>query len=82
MKKNNQFLQGFAAACAIMARYEGGTSTNIEETFSCNFMTVAQMKSASVDEFDIEILRPIVKRIQARKKRMAQFAAEKLNPSH
>jgi len=60
------FSQGFAAACAITLKNHG-CDTIVEDTFICNFMNVAEMKRRGVSEYDIEILKPIVKEINRKK---------------
>lgn len=61
------FYQGFACACAITLKNHG-EDTIVEDTFKCNFMTIEAMKKADVDDFDIEILAPIVREIQRKLK--------------
>lgn len=56
----DRWVQGFMAACAITLRNHGET-TMVTDTFRCNYMTVTQMRKAGVDEYDIEILRPVIK---------------------
>ncbi len=59
--------QGFAAACAITIQNHGCT-TEIEDTFSCNFMDEEEMRSRGVDEYDIEILKPVINEIKRKRK--------------
>jgi hypothetical protein len=59
--------RGFAAACAITLKNHG-CYTEIEDTFKCSFMSVAEMKKIGVDNFDIELLKPIVKEINRKRK--------------
>ena len=59
--------RGFAAACAITIKNHG-CHTEIEDTFKCSFMTVAEMRKMGVDEFDIKLLTPIVKEINRKRK--------------
>jgi hypothetical protein len=60
------WMQGFAAACAITLQNHG-CDTIVEDTFKCNFMSVAKMKRVGVDNMDIEVLKPIVKEINRKK---------------
>ena len=60
------FSAGFAAACAITLRNHGEDSI-VEDTFRCNFMDEAKMRRHGVDEFDIEILKPVIKEIKRKR---------------
>jgi hypothetical protein len=66
---NDGWMQGFAAACAISLRNHRKT-TEIRETYACNFMTEKELREHGVDEFDIDILKPIVEEIQSLKRRI------------
>jgi tRNA C32,U32 (ribose-2'-O)-methylase TrmJ len=66
--KEDNFIKGFAAACAITLRNHD-CFTEIKETYLCNFMTISQLKAAGVDKYDIDILRPIIKEIKEQYKR-------------
>lgn len=55
--------QGFAAACAITLSNHG-CDTIVEDTFRCNFMDEPTMRRRGIDEYDIEILKPIIKEIK------------------
>lgn len=57
------FSAGFAAACAITQKNHG-CDTIVEDTFMCNFMDEAAMRRRGIDEYDIEILKPIIKEIK------------------
>lgn len=67
------FYQGFACACAITLKNHG-ENTIVKDTFMCNFMSVATMKKAGVDDFDIELLTPIVKEIERKQKGLIKTA--------
>ena len=62
----NTFSIGYACACATMIRQHGIT-TEVEDCLSSNFMDVETMRSIGVDEFDIEVLEPIVKEIERKR---------------
>jgi hypothetical protein len=64
--KIDKWMQGFACACAITLKNHRN-DTEVRDTYVCNFMTVAQLKKAGVDKFDIDILRPIIKDIENRR---------------
>ncbi len=57
------FSAGFAAACAI-TQMNHGCDTIVEDTLRCNFMDEAEMRRRGVDDYDIEILKPIIKEIK------------------
>lgn len=62
-KVDKAWCQGFAAACAITLTNHG-CDTIVEDTLRCNFMDEAAMRRRGVDEYDIEILKPIIKEIK------------------
>lgn len=62
-KWDKGFSAGFAAACAIILSQHGEDSI-VEDCFKCNFMDEATMRRHGVDEFDIQILKPIIKEIK------------------
>ena len=63
------FRRGFACACAIMVYHQGGlTHTEVEDVYRCNFMTIAQLRAAGVDEEDINKLKPVIKELVRREK--------------
>lgn len=66
-EKEKQWLSGFYCACAITVKNHGCT-TEIEDTLRCSFNSVAQMRKLGIDEFDIEILKPVIKEIERKKK--------------
>jgi hypothetical protein len=63
----DDFSRGFICACAVTMRNHECDSI-IEDTLKCNYMSVAQMKKIGVDEYDIEILMPIINEIERKKK--------------
>lgn len=66
-KQMNMFSAGYACACANIIRTHG-ESTIATDVFSANFMSLADMKAAGVDESDIEVLKPIVEERERRRK--------------
>lgn len=64
------FSIGYACACAVMIR-QHGNSTEVEDCFKENFMDIETMKAIGVDDYDIEILEPVVKEIE-RKRALAK----------
>ncbi len=65
-EKDKAWSQGFAAACAITLSNHG-CDTIVEDTFRCNFMDEPTMRRRGVDEYDIEILKPIIKEIKRKR---------------
>lgn len=61
------FNRGYMCALACIVKGHGNSSI-IEEAFSCNSMTVRQMRASGVDESDIEALRPCVKEVERKQK--------------
>lgn len=62
------FSQGYACALASLIRITG-TDTNIDEIIAAQFPTVKSLKDQQVDEYDLEVLLPIVKEHEAKKAR-------------
>ena len=60
------FSKGYACACANLIR-DHGHSTEVEDCYSANFMSVRQLKSIGADEDDIIVLAPVIKEIERRK---------------
>ena len=60
------FSIGYACACANMMR-DHDQPTMVEDCFGANFMDIETMKAIGVDEFDIEVLKPIVKEIERKR---------------
>lgn len=67
-ENRNQFNRGYMCALASIVKAHG-LGTEIRDALGCNFLTVAQMRKAGVDEYDIEALRPIVNEILKRNKK-------------
>lgn len=61
----DEWTQGFAAACAITIRNHDEV-TIVAETYLCNFKTECQLRKAGVEEYDIEVLRPVIKEAKRR----------------
>ena len=66
-EEKKAFFRGFTCACACALR-EHGCNAIIEDVYQNNFLTVAELKKYDVDEFDISLLRPIIKEINRKKK--------------
>lgn len=69
----NQFQKDFSKgyACAVAQIIDQHKEDSIaEDIFLCNFMSIKTMRSISVDEYDIKLLKPIVKEIERKKKLM------------
>ena len=60
------FSIGYACACATMIRQHSNT-TEVEDCFRENFMSVKTMREIGVDEYDIEVLEPLVKEIERKR---------------
>jgi hypothetical protein len=60
------FSHGYFCACATMLRQHGESSI-VEDCVRENFMDIETMRKIGVDEFDIEVLEPIVKEIERRR---------------
>jgi len=62
-----KFTQGFVAACAATLRNHG-CDTIVAETLVCyGPVSVVQYRKLGVEEYDIDILRPVIKEIQRKK---------------
>ncbi len=61
------FSKGYTCACANMIK-DHGISTPVEDCYGANFLTVKQLKSIGVDEHDIEVLKPVIKEIERKRK--------------
>lgn len=62
-EREKYWSQGFIAACAITLKNHG-CDTIVEDTLKCNFMDESMMRRRGVDEYDIKILKPIIKEIK------------------
>lgn len=67
--KNKEFVQGYVCAVAnICKSHDPGTP--VEEALrDCGMTSIAKMRAAGVDNYDIDILRPSIKALQVRKRR-------------
>ena len=61
------FDQGYMCALATMQR-EHDQPTMVEDALKGNFLTVKEMRSRGIDEFDIDVLEPIVKEVERKRK--------------
>ncbi len=62
----NGFNQGYACACAVYVQQRGHT-TEADDMFACNPMSIEEMMECGVDEHDIKILTPVVKEFQRKR---------------
>jgi hypothetical protein len=78
----DKFTQGFVAACAITLRNHN-CPTEVTETLICigpTSSSIALLRKLGVEDYDIDILRPIILDLQAKKRREnAMERREKLN---
>lgn len=59
---NNDFERGYACAVATKIRMDGG-NTGEKELLRCmGWTSVAKIKKANLDEHDLEVLIPFIKR--------------------
>jgi hypothetical protein len=63
-----KFTQGFVAACAITMRNHGCDTIVADTLACCGPVSKANYRKLGVDEFDIEILSPIIKEIKRKQK--------------
>lgn len=66
-QQDKDFSKGYACACAVLMRLHR-ESTLVEHMLKENFMSIRQMRSAGVDEYDIDLLKPVVKEIERKRK--------------
>ena len=67
----DKFVQGFIAACAITLRNHG-CDTEVRDTLICigpAAYSVSMLRNLGVEDYDIDILRPVIRDLQARKRR-------------
>lgn len=73
----SEFEQGYACAVASIVSSHG-CSTEAKEALEAGGLTsVMKMRRAGVSDYDIQILRPLVKEIQAYNKRMQKRESER-----
>lgn len=68
---DDKFTQGFVAACAITLSNHG-CDTEVRDTLICigpAAYSVSMLRKLGVEDYDIEILRPVIRDLQARKRR-------------
>lgn len=68
-KEAKQFVQGYV--CAVSGMVSGhGESTMAEEALrDCGLVSVKIMRRYGIEDHDIEVLKPVIKHIQARRRR-------------
>lgn len=64
---DNEFLKGFICACAVTQRNHRCDSI-VEDTLVCGFESLEKLVAAGVDQYDIDILMPIIKEIERKRK--------------
>ena len=67
----DKFTQGFVAACAITLRNHG-CDTEVRETLVClgpAAHSISMLRKLGVEDYDIDILRPVIRELQAKKRR-------------
>ncbi len=67
LKNSNDFDCGYMAALATVLNGHRD-SKMVEDALGHNLLSVAQMRKIGVDEYDIRLLRPIVREINRKKK--------------
>lgn len=69
-------MQGYMAALSgIIAGH--GIDTTIEEAYECNYCTIAELRRYGVDEYDINLLRPVVKAVKDKRKTQERITKRK-----
>jgi hypothetical protein len=63
-----KFTQGFVAACAATLSNHGCDTIVADTLVCCGPVSVDHYRKLGVEEYDITILRPIIKEIQRKKK--------------
>jgi hypothetical protein len=62
----DKFIQGYM--CCLSGIIKGhGEDTATREAYAANYCTVAELKKAGVEKYDIEILMPTIKECQSRR---------------
>jgi hypothetical protein len=64
---SDRFTQGYICACANILRNYGDAITT-QEVLESVYTSIADLKKCDVEERDIEILMPIIKNIEYKKK--------------
>ena len=65
-KKDRAWDVGYACACAEIIRTHD-QPTIAEDVYESNFLTVSQLRAAGVDEYDIKVLKPIIREIERKR---------------
>lgn len=66
-KAQKSFSVGYFCACANMM-FDHDQPTMVEDCLRANFMSIAKMRSIGVQERDIELLAPVIKEIERKRK--------------
>ena len=67
IKKSDDFTRGYMCAVAALLTMHG-ESGYVDDLFNANGMTIPQMRKKGVDEYDIKVLRPVIKEWSRKKK--------------
>ena len=64
--RNKAFIQGYICACATMMQ-EHGNETEVEDCLRGNFISLDDLRKHEVDEYDIEVIMPIINEIERKR---------------
>lgn len=76
-KTKNEFMQGYACAVAVIEKSHGLGTPSKDALKDGGLTSIAKMRELGIDEYDIEILRPLVKEIQRDEKYRKRLAKRK-----
>ncbi len=65
--EEKKFIQGYVCACAVMMRQHGDDG-RVEDCFKENYTSRKRLEEADVDPFDLELLEPVIKEIERKRK--------------
>jgi len=58
------FSKGYACAVATLIRMDGCASTEAIDLYESNFLSLKELKEIGVDEYDLEVLKPLIEEIE------------------
>lgn len=64
---SSDFTKGYFCACAVAMKQHGDDGT-VYDLVAENYISLKQLRDDGVDEHDIEVLMPIIKEIERKKK--------------